>query len=123
MKIEFFSDAQPQPVLLIYEGTPSEVAALQWLFNSLGGLGLRVVPMHLLPGVTAVGGCHLDLAASDEDEGITKKGSENSFRCTLTKARWQDVAEMIEPLKKSGGHVFLDVKGHVSLIMSSRRAW
>lgn len=125
MKIEFFPEIKAKPVLLIYDGTPSEVADLQNAFHKLALGENDELNIHLLPGVQPVDGCRLVAQLNARNEGVESLDSASSFRWRLTESRWQDIAEMIEPLKKPwrGGHVFLEVKSYISLIISAQRGW
>ena len=124
MKLELFPQSKSKPVLLLYDGTPEDVTALQVAFYCLSDGTNEEIAIHMLPGFVSVNGCELLVGVNRTNKGVNER-SDNHFTWHLTADRWRDIAEMVENFKAPwrAGHAFLDTHSKISIIISSGRGW
>lgn len=127
MRLEYLPDGSPDcPLIRLYDLDPRAVIVLRGRVVELAGGSRRELAVHDLPDVEAVGGCQLVFEVGGRSIGVIPGPSPNSFRCILTDASWENVAELIEPFCEPGQRAafqWLSDEGNVSLLLSSDGHW
>ena len=126
MKMEFLPDGSPDcPLIRLYEFSVAEVQELRRFCMSLADGSATCIALHQQPGITAIGGCELNLRIDKRDVGLLQSKT-MKFDCALTDEGWREVADLAEPFCDKVGpntYQWLNEDGEVSLLLSPSGQW
>jgi len=126
LNIEFFADGlDGGPMILVYGGTPDDVAQLRKGIERLS----KDIRGHLvlddLPFVQSIGGCRLRITCAEGDLGVVDKGGAD-FEWILGPESWLVVNEQLEPFcaqRSSVSFQYLNPGSGPEVVYSTARAW
>jgi hypothetical protein len=123
MVLELFPQSK-KDVLLIYDGTPSEIVSLQAEIKNLADGIITEFLIDQLPYVKSIQGCKLCFRLG-KNLGVKRIGKDQSFEWVLSAERWNDIIDFLEPLKEPwrGGSCYLEQTERLQIIASSSRGW
>lgn len=130
MQVEYFDDATPHPVLLLYGDDPEETLLLRGAVEALADGKAKDFRVEDLPGFRGVDGCSLVAQAGDRNAGVEPvPGTSRAFRCERDRQGWRHVWWLLEPFvdPETGGKPnafqYLDEVGVIEWIISGSRGW
>jgi hypothetical protein len=128
MRIEFFSEGNPDCPAILFYGCPSAGAvALINTFRLLAGSHETEIALHQVTDVTPIGEIQV-LATNAKGRAGVQQLSASMFRWRQDREGWLEVADLAEPVAQSTPSEgtrfqYLERNGRVNVIFSSDRAW
>lgn len=123
MNIRYF----PQPgrsVLLLYDGTPSQIENLLQLIRKLSNRELSLIELHSLEGMINDSKIQVILERIDEGPGILKKTNEGYY-WSASADEWDHIFDLVLSLSRpwEAGHQTLASNKEMDLIISAGLGW
>jgi hypothetical protein len=124
IKLEFFEDGyEGGPLLLLWDGSASDVSRLVKVFESLAErTGVRIA-LHELPFIEPTPYVAVLAVSGNHSSGVVRKTPALEWEQSLS--GWDNAAGLLEPFAKStaGGFQFLNRAGGAEVIYSTHKSW